>query len=331
MFVIADGVALIMLIGVSFIPESPRFLVLQLIRMGSGKAYEEIQVKTITALQFFKQASAQEVEQEFEALMQDAKASLGVDLIGSEQQVLLGGAGTFKEMLAAFNYPRPLLVGCGLVFLQQITGQPSILYFATNIFKDAGFKSSAAQQSVIVGLVKLFATLFTVWRVERWGRRILLLIGISIMAIALVMLATSFLFWVCSDPNVSADQCKRSDMTLPRGWADTTLIGLLLYVIGYQVGFGPIAWLLISEIFPLNVRGSALSVATFVNFGSNIAVTLFQPLLMDAITPAGLFFIFLGLAIVSIAFVAILVPETKGLSLEEIEIQMRTGSTRKVT
>merc|ERR1712190_283038 len=97
----------------------------------------------------------------------------------------------------AFKYPRPLLIGCGLVFLQQVTGQPSVLYFATNIFKDAGFGSGAALSSVGVGFVKLLATLFTVWRGDQYGRRVLLFIGISMMAAALLLIGVAFIFREC--------------------------------------------------------------------------------------------------------------------------------------
>merc|ERR1711988_529424 len=153
-----------------------------------------------------------------------------------------------------FRYPRPLLIGCGIVFLQQVTGQPSVLYFATNIFKSAGFGSSAALSSVGIGFVKLVATLFTVWRVDQYGRRLLLFVGIGMMAFALCVLGVAFTFQECKTGQ-SISSCSQSDITLPTSWSGVTVAALMLYVSGYQVGFGPIAWLLISEVFPLKVRG----------------------------------------------------------------------------
>merc|ERR1712113_66341 len=114
----------------------------------------------------------------------------------------------------AFNYPRPLLIGCGIVFLQQVTGQPSVLYFATNIFKSAGFGNGAALSSTGVGLVKLLATLVTVWRVDRYGRRLLLFVGIGMMAVALAILAIAFLYQTCSTPGISLDACAEDQKTL---------------------------------------------------------------------------------------------------------------------
>merc|ERR1712226_595733 len=110
------------------------------------------------------------------------------------------------------------------------------------------------------------------------------------MAVALALIGTAFLFRECQTDGVAIEDCKPSDVTLPKPWALATVGGLMMYVSGYQVGFGPIAWLLISEIFPLRARGAALSLAAMVNFGSNIAMTLTEQVLQDALTPSGVFF-----------------------------------------
>ena len=82
---------------------------------------------------------------------------------------------------AVLDRPRPLAIGCGLVLLQQVTGQPSVLYFADTIFTSAGFGNAADLSSVGVAAVKVAATLLTVFRVDRYGRRMLLLAGIAMM------------------------------------------------------------------------------------------------------------------------------------------------------
>merc|ERR1712187_775312 len=181
--------------------------------------------------------------------------------------------------------------------------------------------------------VKLLATLFTVWRVDQYGRRMLLFVGIMMMTIALAIIATAFLFRECTTPGVAVQDCEADEVGLPRAWALTTVGGLMLYVTGYQVGFGPIAWLMISEVFPLKVRGAALSLAAIVNFSSNITMTLTQEVLQAAFTPAGVFFGYLALSIASLLFVQFVVPETKGRTLEEIEAMLagRKASAREVT
>jgi len=313
MILVSSVFALAMGVGISFIPQSPRFLVLRAVRGGGLLGADEEHLRAARdALCFFRRARAtEEVEAELQAMFHDIAASIG---------------SRAAKWTDAFRFPRPLVIGCGLVFLQQVTGQPSVLYFATNIFKDAGFGSSAALSSVGIGLVKLLATLFTAWRVDRYGRRLLLFVGILMMAVALAVIGTAFLFRQCQTPGVSIEDCEAKKIGLPHGWALATVAALMLYVSGYQVGFGPIAWLMISEVFPVSVRGAALSLAAVVNFGSNIAVTLTQEVLQDLLTPSGVFFTYLALSLVSLLFVKLIVPETKGKTLEEIEA-MLTGRT----
>lgn len=97
---------------------------------------------------------------------------------------------------------------------------------------------------------------------------------------------------------------------------------LLLYVGCYQLSFGPIGWLMISEIFPLRVRGRGLSIAVLINFGANALVTFAFSPLKDLLGAGILFFIFGGIALLSVLFIYFVVPETKGLTLEEIEAKL---------
>merc|ERR1719291_1372343 len=188
MVAVSGAFAVIMEIGVAFIPQSPRYLVLKAVSggtllSGGSSASEEAHA----AMSFFRQgSSAQEVAQELETMRAEIEASVGTQV---------------ARWSDPFKYPLPLLIGCGLVFLQQVTGQPSVLYFATNIFKSAGFGSTAALSSVGVGLVKLLATLFTVWRIDQYGRRLLLFIGIGMMTAALALIGTAFLFRECATPS----------------------------------------------------------------------------------------------------------------------------------
>jgi len=318
MVLLATIFATIMEVGIYFVPNSPRWLVLNSLQNASllQGAHSNSTDEARIALQFFRRAELpEEVDAELQVIRDDAAEALA----GSTQQ-----AGC-KEV---FQYPKPLIIGCGLVFLQQVTGQPAVLYFQTNIFKGAGFASTAALSSVGVGFVKLLATLFTVWRVDQYGRRQLLLWGIALMMIALAILGLAFAFRHCDDPHTAVADCAPEKVSLPRGWAIATVFALMLNVSGYQVGFGPISWLMISEIFPLGVRGAALSTAAMVNFGSNFLMTLCQTALMAALTPSGTFFTYLGLALISFAFVLMIVPETKGKTLEEIENEMTGRKNR---
>lgn len=204
--------------------------------------------------------------------------------------------------IAAPQYRKPLVAGLGVVLLQQLTGQPSVLYYATSIFDDAGIGAVA---TVFVGVFKLLATVSAVYFVDTRGRLPLLLSGIGVMAIALVLLAIT-----------------------AAGFAPTYFLVafIFVYIAGYQWGFGPIAWLLIAEIFPLQVRGQAVALAVQINFAANLLVTFLFPVCLDALNSLvphlGLSLLFAVFAIIDIyafVFVKRYVPETKGLSLEDIE------------
>ena len=223
------------------------------------------------------------------------------------------------------TYRRALVLGCGLVILQQVTGQPSVLYYANNIFKAAGFDDNAAIASVTVAFVKLIATVFSVLKVDQYGRRTMLFAGITLMLVSLVVLAIAFTQQECKDDGVGVNDCDSDDLTVPKAWGFATVVALMVYVSGYQIGFGPVSWLVISEIFPLRVRASAFSVAAGANFVSNILVALLFGKLQAWLTVSGGYVLYAGLCLVSLGFVAVFLPETKGCSLEEIEAVMGYG------
>lgn len=218
------------------------------------------------------------------------------------------------------TYRRQLIIGCGCVFFQQVTGQPSVLFYSTNIFKSAGFQSSAASVSVIVGVAKLVATLVASLTVDRFGRKPLLHAGIGLMLMALIVMGCAFLHRSCALSQVRVlDDCEPDQVVLAGRWGSISVAATMLYVVGYQLGFGPISWLIVSEVFPLRARSSALSTAAFVNFGTNIVVALSFTSIQHALGQSSVFFVYAALCVVSLAFVSFFVPETKGKTLEEIE------------
>ncbi|OEL31957.1 D-xylose-proton symporter-like 2 [Dichanthelium oligosanthes] len=199
---------------------------------------------------------------------------------------------------------KAMIIGCGLVFFQQVTGQPSVLYYAATIFQSAGFSgaSDATRVSILLGLLKLIMTGVAVLVVDRLGRRPLLLGGVSGITVSLFLLSSYY--------------------TLLKDVSYVAVIALLLYVGCYQLSFGPIGWLMISEVFPLRLRGRGLSIAVLVNFASNALVTFaFSPL--EDLIGTGLLFCGFGvIAVASLVFIFWIVPETKGLTLEEIEASL---------
>lgn len=290
MYATSVPVSLIMAIGMWWLPASPRWLLLCAIQgKGSMESAKE------SAISCYCRLRGQGSEN---------SASIQIDAILAELSYAdQDKEATFREVFEGKGL-KALTIGAGLVFFQQITGQPSVLYYAATILQSAGFSaaSDATRVSILIGLLKLLMTGVAVLAVDRLGRRPLLLGGVSGIALSLFLLASYY--------------------TLFKELALVAVIALLLYVSCYQLSFGPIGWLMISEIFPLRMRGRGLSIAVLVNFASNAMVTFaFSPL--EAILGTGFLFAAFGvIAILSLFFIFFIVPETKGLTLEEIETKV---------
>jgi sugar porter (SP) family MFS transporter len=221
--------------------------------------------------------------------------------------------GSAKDLLARGVRPA-LWVGILLAVFQQITGINTVIYYAPSLLKGAGLGNSASLlANVVIGVVNVGMTIVAIWLLDRTGRRPLLLIGTAGMAVG--MLITAFAFF-------GGDQ-------LTGGLAYLAIAGLIVYTGSFAVGLGPVFWLMIAEIYPLRIRGQAMSVATIANWGANFVVTLSFLTLLNAITPKGVFFMFAFLTVVALAYFAKRVPETKGRSLQEIERELGAQMDRE--
>ncbi|EGB07837.1 hypothetical protein AURANDRAFT_26890 [Aureococcus anophagefferens] len=196
-----------------------------------------------------------------------------------------------------------LRAALGVVLLQQVTGQPSVLYYSSTIMEAAGAQAWAP---LAVAFVKLVATVYSCATVERHGRRKLLGVGISVMTTSLVVLSLAF--------------------ALSSTTSSASLVAMFGFVSGYQIGFGPIAWLLLSELFGNTIRGKALAFGVQLNFGANLAVSLAFPSLLSACGGTATFVIFALLSAYAAYFVRTYVPETRGLTLEQIQKLLESSS-----
>jgi sugar porter (SP) family MFS transporter len=225
---------------------------------------------------------------------------------------LRGEGGKLAPWSALFarSLRRPLIVGVGLAMFQQITGINTVIYFAPQIFQAAGLSGNSASilATAGVGAVNVLLTIVSMWLIDRAGRRVLLLWSLGGMAAMLALLAAGFALGTSS-----------------LAWL--TIGSLAAYVAFFAVGLGPVFWLLIAEIFPLAVRGRAMSLASLSNWGFNLLVTLTFLDLINLCGRVGTFLIYAALTLVGIAFTSALVPETKGRSLEEIEAELQGHST----
>ncbi|KAF8097899.1 hypothetical protein N665_0279s0029 [Sinapis alba] len=287
MYATSVPLAVIMGIGMWWLPPSPRWLLLRVIQgKGNVENQKEAAIKSLCRLRgpAFVDSAAEQVNEILAEL----------SFVGEDKEA------TFGELFRG-KCKKALIIGGGLVLFQQITGQPSVLYYAPSILQTAGFSAAgdATRVSILLGLLKLIMTGVAVVVIDRLGRRPLLLGGVSGMVVSLFLLGSYYIFFSAA-PVVA-------------------VVALLLYVGCYQLSFGPIGWLMISEIFPLKLRGRGLSLAVLVNFGANALVTFaFSPL--KELFGAGILFMGFGvICVLSLLFIYFIVPETKGLTLEEIE------------
>ena len=193
-----------------------------------------------------------------------------------------------------------LLVGIGLSVFGQFTGVNIIIYYGPTILENAGFKIDGALQfQVAIGLINLIFTILALWKIDRWGRRPLLIYGMFSVFISLIIIAFQFTF----------------------GSSQGILIVVMLciYMASLALSINAVIWVLIGEIFPNRIRGSAMSIVTFTNWGANFLTAFTFPWYIDKIGMGGGFFTFAGMCLLATIFFNKYVPETKGKTLEEIE------------
>lgn len=207
----------------------------------------------------------------------------------------------FKDLLSP-SVRVPFLIGIGISVFQQITGINTVIYYAPRIFQLAGFPSaeSAILATVWIGTVNVVMTVLGLWLVDKIGRKPLLLAGVAGMGLSLLLLGFAFQFQ-------------------GEGTSLEAILALLAYVGCFAPGLGIIAWLIISEIYPLGIRGRAMSIATFANWSANYIVSLTFLSLVQLLTAAGTYWLFAFICILCFIFTWKKVPETKGKTFDQIQ------------
>ena len=240
------------------------------------------------------------IDSDVSAEIADIQKSLG-------QQSGGGMAGLFLPSLRM-----PLIVGVGLAVFQQITGINTVIYYAPTIFKFAGI--TAAGPAILAGaalaMVMWGFHVLAIFLMDRVGRRPLLLTGVAGQIVGLAILGAAFQF-----------------QQLASFKSYIAIGGLVIYVACFAFGLGPIFWLMISEIYPLKVRGAAMSVATVANWAMNLVVAVTFLTLVDVLGRPETFWLYGMIAVFAWVFFYLLVPETKGKTLEQIESHWRTGKS----
>ena len=194
---------------------------------------------------------------------------------------------------------KAMAIGCAIAVLGQFMGVNAVLYYGPEIFADAGFAAQDSSFStVLVGLVNMLSTILAVFLIDRIGRKGLIYIGVSVMIVCLVAIGVMFRLQVKGIAFVSV---------------------FLLYIFAQAISISAVVFVILSEMYPNNVRGVAMSVAGFALWVGTYLIGQFTPWCMATLGSSGTFFFFAAMCFPYLAIMRFLVPDTTGRSLEEIE------------
>lgn len=207
----------------------------------------------------------------------------------------------------------PFMIGVGIMILSELTGIDTIVYYTPKIFKIAGYISNEQSilPAIIVGVSNVFFTIVSIFLMDKIGRRPVYFIGLSGLVITLFSLGLCFHF-----------QTELGEL-----FSLLTITTMVAFIGSFAVSFGPLSWLIISEIFPLKFRGIGMSIAAFTLWSATTMVNFSFLKIVDALTLAGTFWAFAIMGIISGVWGYFFFPETKGKSLEYIEYHWRQGKT----
>ncbi|MEU1852801.1 sugar porter family MFS transporter [Streptomyces sp. NPDC019990] len=201
-----------------------------------------------------------------------------------------------------------MFVGFGIAVVQQITGVNTIMYYGTQILTDAGFAAgSALTANIANGVISVLATFVGIWLLGRVPRRPMLMAGQIGTTAALLLIGVFSLVLLSGDPRAFA------------------VLAMTVTFLAFQQGaISPVTWLMLSEIFPMRMRGFGTGVAVVVLWLTNFLIGLVFPSLVSGIGISSPFFLFVVAGVLSLTFVKRYVPETEGRTLETLEAELRT-------
>ncbi|KAL1491545.1 hypothetical protein ABEB36_012126 [Hypothenemus hampei] len=265
-----------------FIPESPYFL-LQIQEDDEAEA---------ALMKLRDRAIAMDVKTELDSMKRDIETAAA-------------NKGSFKEIFKSKGLTKAYILSNGLLFFQQMSGINVVLFFAQNIFQDAGVSLAPEICTIIIGVVQVAFSGVTAVIVDKYGKRLLLMISAIGMTISQGVLAY---FFHLKDTDV--------DVT---ALAWLPIVCVITYIISYCLGFGPIPWAIMGEMFPSHVKTVAVTVTSATCWFLAFLLTNYFGILVLQIGKAGSFGLFGTFCFLSLVFVYKFLPETSGKSLQEIQ------------
>ena len=204
------------------------------------------------------------------------------------------------KILFSGGFKMAMIIGISLALLSQVTGINAIIYYGPKILEEGGLQlSEALGGQVIIGVVNVLFTFIALWKIDDLGRKPLLIYGIIGIMISLIAVGLLFYFEVNNTYLL---------MTF-----------ILTFIACFAFSFGPVVWVLLSEIYPLKIRGAAMSIATMAVWIGTTFVGQMTPWFLENLKPHGTFWFFAACMIPALYLAVRVLPETKGKTLEEIE------------
>lgn len=295
---IFPGIAL--LLGMIFLPETPRWLIF--------KGFEEK-----------GRAVLEKVEDP--QLIEESIGKMKADVARDNESA------SYKELFKPW-LRNALIIAIGIMFFQQLSGLNTLLYYSPQIFKMTGITSNTQSiiPTILIGIVGFIFTILSIFLLDRFGRRRLYFFGVGGMVLSL--LSIGFMFYFFNELGTSLTYF--------------ALFAMFFYMAFYAISLGPLGWLLVSEVFPLKVRGAGMSLASVSNwlFNGVVAFSFFKLVKVLTISgteiivdgknlgnPAGAYWLYAFIGILGLLWGYFYIPETKGVSLESIEDQWREGKS----
>ena len=239
------------------------------------------------------------VEQEYEDILKSVEESANLSA---------GLGDLFKSANLA-----PFIISLWLMLGQQMSGMNAVMFYCVSIFEQSGSSMNSNVENIIIGGVQIVATVLAAVVMDKAGRRILLNLSSSLMVISIGVLGA---FFYIADNLGDQDLAKKIEFV--------PVASLSLFVFAFSIGFGPIPWLMMSELFAPEVKSLASSISTTFNWTLAFLVTKFFTTMVAAVTEAGAFWMFGGFTVLTFLFCLFFVPETKGKTLDEIQQLFRS-------
>jgi MFS family permease len=308
MFIVLSVVAVIQFLGMVFLPESPIWLATQnkveeaknsLRRINEFTSLDDLNHYYNTDFHYILEAEAS-------GYFTPIKQNIGDSTRITESHPEKAESGTWKPLF------RQSIIAAYLIVIQQFCGHSNLLNFSTIIFESAGMgQQSSLVSAMLLGTVKFMVSILIIWKIEAVGRRLLLLLGIVLMELSLLCLILAF-----QGQNIASST---TDTSLVKSVALFAVIGAIGMVAGYAASFGPLTWLIASEMFPSNIRGRALGASTVLN---NICASLVPYTFLSVSTyfgnEAAPFVMYALITLFALVFAVAAIPDTSFKSPTDI-------------